>query len=99
MTSNGLAMILCAECVWLRAPNVMVARAQGPSKAGPVATSGLIPTHTLCELLTFSIKNGSQQELYIEVYAENFKSGSWTEGFGPSGRSATEEHSKWEVRR
>ena len=73
-------MVACAVCVCLLAPSMMLTRAQDPSNAGPVEVSGLKPTYTSsCELVTFSIKNVSQQELYVEVYAEKFESGSWTE--------------------
>ena len=70
-------MILCAECVCLLASSIMPTRAQDSSKGGLVEVSGLNPTYTSCELVTFSIKNVSQEELYVEVYAEKFDSGSW----------------------
>jgi len=53
---------------------------QDRSNAGLVEVSGLKPPYTSCELVSFAVKNISQQELYLEVYAENFESGSWTEG-------------------
>ncbi len=68
-------MVACAGCVCLLAP--MLTRAQDSSNAGLVEVSGLRPSYTSCELVRFAVKNISQQELYVEVYAEKFESGSW----------------------
>jgi len=79
MTFRGLIMILCAGCLCLLAPDMMLTRPQDSSNARRVEVNGLKPSYTSCELVTFSIKNISQQDLYLEVYAEKFESGSWTE--------------------
>jgi hypothetical protein len=44
-----------------------------------VEIDGLEPTYTSCALAKFSVKNTSGQELYLEVYAEKFESGSWND--------------------
>jgi hypothetical protein len=77
MTCRGLVMVAHAACVCLLAPGVLLNRAQDHSNAGLVEVSGLKPTYTSCELVSFAVKNISKQELYVEVYAEKFDSGSW----------------------
>jgi len=42
-----------------------------------VEIDGLESTYTSCALVRLSIKNISHQEVYVEVYAEKFESGSW----------------------
>jgi hypothetical protein len=79
MTSRGLVIVACAGCICLLAPSMMLTRAQDSSKAGLVEVSGLRPSYTSCELVSFAVKNISQQELYVEVYAEKFESTTWTE--------------------
>jgi hypothetical protein len=52
--------------------------AKGQDPASPlVEINGLRSTYAPCELVNFSVKNVSQQEVYVEVYAEKFESGSW----------------------
>ncbi len=42
-----------------------------------VEIDGLKSGYTSCTYVSFSVKNISQQEVYVEVYAERFESGSW----------------------
>jgi hypothetical protein len=42
-----------------------------------VEIDALKPIYASCALVKFSVKNVSDQELYLEVYAEKFESGSW----------------------
>ena len=53
------------------------AKAQDSSATPLVKIDGLGFTYTSCELVKFSVKNVSQQEVYLEVYAEKFESGAW----------------------
>jgi hypothetical protein len=77
MTSRGLVIVACAGCICLLAPSMMLTRAHDASNASLVEVSGLKPSYTSCELVSFAVKNISKQELYVEVYAEKFDSGSW----------------------
>ncbi len=51
--------------------------AQTSPTTEPVEIGGLKSTYTSCAYVSFSVKNISQQEIYVEVYAERFESGSW----------------------
>jgi hypothetical protein len=42
-----------------------------------VEIEGLKSQYTSCASVSFSVKNSSKQEVYLEVYAERFESGSW----------------------
>jgi hypothetical protein len=80
MTHRALITIACAGCICLLMPTVST---QNPPNAGPVEVSGLNPTYTSCELVKFTVKNISQQELYFEVYAEQLQSDSWNDAENP----------------
>ena len=77
MNCRGLIIAACAGCFCFLAPTLIVTTAQNPENPEPVEVNGLGPTYTSCELVRFAIKNISQKELYVEVYAEQFESGSW----------------------
>ena len=77
MTSRRIAVILCAGCVCLLAPTMILTSVQNSRNAAPAEVSGLSPAYRSCELVRFTVKNISQQELYVEVYAQKFDSGSW----------------------
>jgi hypothetical protein len=52
------------------------ARAQ--DEAPPlVSVEGLNPQYQSCAVVEFSVRNTSQQDVYIEVYPEDFDGGSW----------------------
>lgn len=42
-----------------------------------VAIEGLKPEYTSCDYVSLSIKNISERDVYVEIYAERFESGSW----------------------
>jgi hypothetical protein len=55
---------------------------QSPS-AHLVELNGLKNAYVSCAPVRFSVKNISNKELYIEVYAENLESNSWTDADYP----------------
>jgi hypothetical protein len=79
MTSRSLLITICIECIYLLTPAAMLTEAQNSSSPGLAEIDGLKPVYTSCALVSFSVKNVSQQEVYVEVYAEKFESGSWND--------------------
>jgi hypothetical protein len=68
--------------IWLGAaasllPNLLWSKLQENSAANLVAVQGLKPTYSSCTLVPFSVRNSSQEEVYVEVYVEEFKSNKW----------------------
>jgi hypothetical protein len=53
-------------------------KAQESSQQPSVEIEGMKDEYASCALVQFSVRNTSQQELYFEVYAEQFKSNAWT---------------------
>jgi hypothetical protein len=51
--------------------------AQSSPLARPVEIDGLKSAYSSCRYVHFSVKNISDQPVYVEVYAERFESGSW----------------------
>ena len=43
-----------------------------------VAIEGLKAEYTSCAPVSFSVKNTSREDVYTEIYAEKFESGSWS---------------------
>lgn len=52
---------------------------QERSQSGFLATEGLQSTYGSCSQVQFSLRNISQQEIDIEAYVEDLKSGSWVD--------------------
>ena len=67
----------CVACVCLLTQLATLLGAQSPTTAELVQVEGLKSTYPSCAYVSFSVKNISQQEVYVEVYAERFESGSW----------------------
>jgi len=67
----------CVACVCLLTQLATLLGAQSPTTAELVQVEGLQSTYPSCAYVSFSVKNISQQEVYVEVYAERFESGSW----------------------
>lgn len=65
--------------MWLCQPIVVMAHinAQDASSPAHVKIGNLNDIYGSCELVTFSVKNISEEEIYVEVYAERADSGSW----------------------
>jgi hypothetical protein len=64
-------------CVVLLMQMVALFGAQTSPTAELVEIDGLKATYPSCAKVSISIKNTSQKEVYLEVYAERFESGSW----------------------
>jgi len=77
MVSGPLRIASFLVGIHLLAVGVIPTKAQDSSSARMVEIDGLKPTYTSCAFVSFAVKNISQQEVYIEVYAERFRSGSW----------------------
>lgn len=77
MISKRLLNSGCFGCVYL----LMQMNALFGSHTSPttvlVEIDGIKSAYTSCTYVSFSVKNISQQEVYVEVYAEQFESGSW----------------------
>ncbi len=78
MTSGSFRIL------WLLAAPVLLASVEFSTKAEEnlpqpsVEIAGLNHEYASCALVQFSVRNRSQQEVYVEVYAEQFKSNAWT---------------------
>src|SRR6267142_1011326 len=79
MISKGLRIVGFLACTHLFTTSVMYTKAQDSIPERLVAIDGLKSAYASCALVSFSVKNTSQQELYVEVYAEIFESGSWND--------------------
>src|SRR6266849_4701520 len=77
MIAASLRVMGLFLCICLLLFDATSARAQDSANPTLVEIDALGPTYASCELVNFSVKNVSQQELYVEVYAEKFESGSW----------------------
>jgi hypothetical protein len=77
MISRGLLNTGCLACVYLLTQIVTLFGAQDSPKTNLVEVDGLGPTYTSCAYVAFSVKNISQRDVYVEVYAERSESGSW----------------------
>jgi hypothetical protein len=53
-------------------------KAQENSEQNDVEIEGLNKEYPSCALVQFSVRNTSQLKVYVEVYAEEFKSSAWT---------------------
>lgn len=51
--------------------------AQAPATTELVQIAGLDSAYASCARVSFSVKNISHEDLYVEVYAERLESGSW----------------------
>jgi len=76
MISRSLVKTACLACVCLLIQIVSLLKAQ-TATAELVKIEGLKPAYTSCAQVNFSVKNTSQQDVYLEIYAERFESGSW----------------------
>jgi hypothetical protein len=77
---RGSARLLGLLAVlWLPVSGVLSTEAQENSPQPPVEIEGLSHEYLSCALVQFSIRNISQLEVYLEVYAEEFKSNAWTD--------------------
>src|SRR4029077_21276845 len=76
MTSKGL-LNGSLVCVYLLAQISGLFGAQSSPTTELVEIDGLKSAYTSCTYVGFSVKNISLQEVYVEVYAERFESGSW----------------------
>ncbi len=70
--------------LWLLAAPFFLASVEFSTKAQEnlrqpsVEIAGLNHEYVSCALVHFSVRNTSQQEVYVEVYAEQFKANAWT---------------------
>jgi hypothetical protein len=72
--SHTIAILACIHLLLLSS---IRSEAQDSSPARTVEIDGLKPAYTSCALVRLSLKNVSGQDVYVEVYAEKFESGSW----------------------
>jgi hypothetical protein len=77
MISKRLLNTGCFACVYLLMQMTALFGAQTSPTAELVEIDGIKSAYTSCTYVSFSVKNISQQEVYVEVYAERFESGSW----------------------
>lgn len=77
MISRRLLDAGCLASVHLLIQIAALFGAQSSPTTELVEIDGLRSTYTSCTCLSFSVKNISQQEVYVEIYAERFESGSW----------------------
>ena len=71
---------------------------QPKPKAVPelITVEGLKETYASCQLVDFAVHNRSNEGIYVEVYAEEYDSGSWVE-FGYAINDPTKRYSKMVV--
>jgi hypothetical protein len=50
---------------------------QGPKDSTAVQINGVKSEYASCALVSFSVKNTSEEDIYFEVYAEKFESDAW----------------------
>jgi hypothetical protein len=68
---------LLSACVCLLVLLGEPARPQTSAATTLVEIEGLKSEYPSCGHVSFSVKNTSQQDVYVEIYAERFESGSW----------------------
>jgi len=56
----------------------VITQPQGNTDQPSVEIVGLRHDYAACAVVQFSVRNRSQREIYVEVYAEEFKSNAWT---------------------
>ena len=71
-----LTLLLLATLLFLASPSSSIA--QENSEKNDVEIEGLNKEYPSCALVQFSVRHTSQLEVYVEVYAEDFKSNMWT---------------------
>lgn len=77
MIFNRLLKTSWLTCVFLLIQIGNLFGAQTSPTTELVEIAGLKSQYSSCAPMNFSIKNVSQQQVYVEVYAERFESGSW----------------------
>jgi len=65
--------------MWFSVSGVSSPEAQENSPQSRVVIEGLNHEYSSCALVQFSVRNLSQPEVYVEVYAEEFKSNAWSD--------------------
>jgi hypothetical protein len=77
MISRSLLKTVWLACVCLLPRIVSLFGAQTAATTELVEIEGLKSAYTSCTYVNLSIKNVSQQDVYVEIYAERFESDSW----------------------
>jgi hypothetical protein len=77
MTSGSFRILWLLTIPLLLASGEFSTRTQENVQQPDVEIEGLSHEYRSCALVQFSVRNTSQQEVYVEVYAEKFESGSW----------------------
>jgi hypothetical protein len=76
--THRIAMTFAASvgCIVLLLLRNMSAQAPDAARA-LVTVEGLKPAYQSCAIVEFSVRNTSRQDVYLEVYPEDFEGGSW----------------------
>jgi len=75
---NVIAVLVCLSGVLLVSDSVAVEGQEG-SQSSFFVIEGLQSTYDSCSQVQFSVRNTSRQEIDVEVYVEDLKSGSWVD--------------------
>ena len=79
MPSGSFGLLWLLAGLWFPISGILTTEAQENAPQPRVEIEGLNREYPSCALVQFSVRNLSQPEVYVEVYAEEFKSNAWTD--------------------